>query len=256
MYRIYFIMFSFLMNVSLQAQNIYSAVHLNNKYDVRTEKQIKKIEISSTFYNLNNVEKQKEVIFLNDQFRILKTERYNSEGELIYKSEKEYQSDSLIIKSRTSRKISLIGFDVTKTLYIYDSNNYLIKIEKRNGKNQLIEVISFENNGNGDPILLIINDGEFGYEKATYDYSNNTYSTVVYNSNNEMISSESFLKLNFDLPIKGETINEYGDVTESKDYMYEYKYDKFGNWIKEVRYKNDGKNKVKNAEFTRRITYQ
>lgn len=145
---------------------------------------------------------------------------------------------------------------MTKTSYIYDSNNYLIKIEKRDGKNQLFEVINFENNEKGDPILLIINDGEFGYEKAAYDYSNNTYSTAVYNSNDELISSESFLKLNFDLPIKGETVNEFGDVTESKNYDYEYKYDKFGNWIKEVRYKDSGKNKVKNAEFTRKITYQ
>lgn len=183
MKRIYFLFFYFLMTVSLQAQNIYSAVHLNDKYDVRKEKQIKKIEISSTFYNLNGIEKKKEIIFLNDQFLILKTERFDSEGKLIYKSENEYQSDSLIIRSRTTRKIPLIGFEVTKTSYIYDSNNYLIKIEKRDGKNQLFEVINFENNEKGDPILLIINDGEFGYEKAAYDYSNNTYSTAVYNSN-------------------------------------------------------------------------
>jgi len=229
---------------------------LNDKYEIKYEKPIKKIESTTTFYNTNNTEKRKEIIFLNEKFRVLREERYNSDDELIFKMENEYKSDSLKIKNTTIRKIPLFGNEIITSFFEYDSNNYLTKIEKRNAKNQIIEIVYIENDNKGNPVTLKLNNGEYGYEKAVYDYSSNSYSTFSYNSSNELISSDKSVRHNFDIPTEDHKFNEYGNLIESKMFKFEYKYDKLGNWIKETRYKLYGKNKVKNAEFTRKITYK
>lgn len=241
---------------SFPAQNIFSAIHLNDKYDLKNEKPIKKIEATTTFYNPNSIEKRKEIIFLNDKFRVTKEERYNDDEEVIFKMENDYKFDTLIIKNSVTKKIPLFGNQTVTSCFEYDSNNFLTKIEKRNNKNQIIETIKFENNEKGHPILLKINDGEFGYEKATYNYESNTYSTYVYNANNELISSDYSMQISFDIPSKDQKFNEFGDLIESQNFKFEYKYDKYENWTKEIRYKIVGKNKVKVAELTRKISYK
>lgn len=256
MKKSYQIIFCFLFLNSFDAQNIYSAIHLNDKYKINVEKPIEKIESSTTFYNAINIEKRKEIIILNNNFRILKELRYNSDGEEIFKMENEYKFDSLKISNKTTRKIPLLGNEIITSSFEYDSKNFLTKIVKRNNKNQIIETVQFENDEKGNPILLKINNGEYGYEKATYDYENNTYSTFVYNANNELISSDKTIRFDFDVPSEDHKFNEYGDLIESKKFKFEYKYDKFGNWTKETRYKIVGKNKIKDAEFTRKITYK
>ncbi|MCG2780146.1 MAG: hypothetical protein L6264_04295 [Weeksellaceae bacterium] len=252
----YQITFCFLLINSIQAQNIFSAIHLNDRYKIKQEKPVEKIESTTTFYNTYSTEKRKEITILNSKFHVLKEERYNSDGEEIFKMENEYQFDSLQIGNKTTRKIPLIGSEVIKSSFEYDSNNFLTKIVKRNNKNQITETVNFENDEKGNPILLKINDGEFGFEKATYDYKNNTYSTFVYNADNELKSSDKSIRLDFDIPTEDHIFNEFGDLIESKNFKFEYRYDKFGNWTKQIRYKIVGKNKIKDAEFTRKITYK
>lgn len=256
MRKIYQILVCLLLINTVYAQNIFSAIHLNDKYKIKQEKSIQKIESTTTFYNTNNIEKRKEIIILNDKFRVLKEERYNSNGEEIFKMENEYKFDSLKIKNKTTRKIPLIRNEIITSSFEYDSNNFLTKILKRNNKNQIIETINFENDKKGNPLLLKINNGEFGYEKATYNYENNTYSTFVYNANNELISSDNSIRLDFDIPTANHKLNEFGDLIESEKHSFVYKYDKFGNWTKETRYKIVGKNKIKDAEFSRKIVYK
>ena len=238
------------------AQNIYSALHLNDKYEINNKKPIENIILKSTFYNSNNTEKQSEKIYLNENFKVISSERYNEDGELIFKYENEFKNDSLIIKTKTTRKIPLLGYEYTISKFEYDSLNFLIKKIKMNSQNKVLETVSYQNDDKGNPVLLKINDGEFGYEKAVYDYTNNSYSSYIYNSNNELVSNNQNLWLNYNQKYQDSRTNEFGDRTEDNYFLFEYKYDKFGNWIKEIRYKKLGKKKILNAEFSRKITYK
>jgi len=238
------------------AQNIFTAVRTNQRYEVKYHKQIDKIEVNTTFYNANNTEKKKDIVYLNQEYRVIRQEGFNVEGKMIYNSLIEYKNDTLKTRTISNRKIPLFGNETQITLYNYDANNHLINVSKQNHKNELIEVINFENDEKGNPILLIINDGEYGYEKAKYDYVNNTYSTVVYNAKHELVSSSEGILLNRNNLNPNNRYNEFGDIIESKEYFYEYDYDKFGNWIKVYRFKKNGNKKVKMALVVRKITYQ
>lgn len=238
------------------SQSISSALHINDAYDIGKKRPIKKIESKTVFYNVNSTEKRKEIIFLNRQFRVTKEERYNEDNELIFKREVDFKADTLEIKSITTRKIPLFGNEITTTHYIYDNNNFLIGTEKYNTKNQLIEVVTIENNDKGNPISLVINNGEFGSEKATYDYKNNSYSSFVYNTKGELVSSSLYNTLNYQKPTNENIFNEYGDMVSSQMFLFEYKYDEYGNWIKQTRYKKVGSKKILNAEFKRKIFYE
>lgn len=239
-----------------KAQNIYSFLHSNDAYEVSQKKAIKKIEEKTIFYNVNSIEKRKEIIYLNRKFRVTKEERYNGDEELIFKREVDFKSDTLEIKNITTHKIPLLGNEITINHYIYDANNFLIGTKKYNTKNQLIEIVKIENNERGNPIALVINDGEFGIEKATYDYNNNSYSTFVYNAKGELVSSSLYNTLNYQKPTHDNAFNEYGDMVSSQMFLFEYKYDQYGNWTKQTRYKKVGNNKILDAEFKRKIFYE
>jgi hypothetical protein len=63
-------------------------------------------------------------------------------------------------------------------------------------------------------------------------------------------------KIDYSKKEENDVINEFGDITKSKDYEYEFKYDKKSNWTTQVRYKIiDGK-RIKNAEFRRKLKYR
>lgn len=251
------LIFIILLNITpYKAQNIYSALHINDAYEISQKKPIKKIESKTIFYNTNSTEKRKEITYLNHKFRVTKEERYNEDDELIFKTEVDYKADTLEIKNITTRKIPLLGYEITTTYNIYDHHDFLTRTEKYNTKNQLIEIVSLENDDRGKPTLLVINNGEYGYEKATYDYKNNTYSSYVYNSKNELVSSSLYNTLDYQRPTNDNTFNEYGDMISSQMFYFEYKYDKFGNWIKQTRYKKVGDKKILNAEFSRKIVYE
>ena len=183
-------------------------------------------------------------------------ERFNGDEELIFKYENQYKNDSLIIKTITTRKIPLFGYEYTTSEFEYDQNNFLIKKIKKNNQNKIIETVSYENDDKGNPILLKIDNGEYGFEKAIYDYANNSYTSLIYNSNNELISTNQNIWLNYNKQFKDQKVNEFGDTIEDNYFSFEYKYDKFGNWIKQIRFKKLGKNKVLNAKFSRKIKYK
>lgn len=73
---------------------------------------------------------------------------------------------------------------------------------------------------------------------------------------NELITTSEGISLNRNILKPQNKYNEFGDVMESSEYIFEYDYDKFGNWVKEYRFKKNGKKKVKNALFVRKITYK
>jgi hypothetical protein len=253
--KLYYILLFIFISVKSFAQNIYSAIHLNDKYEINYQKPIKKIKLKSTFYNSKDTERQSETITLNNFYRVVSSERFNENDELIFKYENEFRNDSLIVKTTTTRKIPLLGYEYTYSEFEYDSKNFLTKKTKFNNQNKVLETVTYENNDNGNPILLKINNGEFGYEKAIYDYVNNSYTSLVYNSKDELISTDQNIWLNYNKKFKEQKINEFGDTIEDNYFLFKYKYDKFGNWTKQIRYKKIGKNKILNAEFSKKIIY-
>jgi len=132
----------------------------------------------------------------------------------------------------------------------------LTKIIKRSQNNTIFETVHLQNDDKGNPILLYLNNGELGYEKASYDYVNNTYSTYYYRANDELITSDLSSPLDFNEPIEGYRYNEFGDMVETPLYLLEYQYDDFGNWTREKRYQKVGNQKILKAEVSRKIKYQ
>ena len=61
----------------LSGQNIYSALHHDDRLDLRKIKSVKKIVKHRTFFNKNDTEIEKSTIILNDSSRIIKEDRFN-----------------------------------------------------------------------------------------------------------------------------------------------------------------------------------
>ncbi len=250
-----FFIFLYILSFNVKAQNIYSAIHYNDKFDVRSSKGIKKIEEITIFYNSNSSEKKRDIYHLNQYFYIIKQEGFDSENNLKYRSTIKYKNDSIKLSINSEKNIPIYGNERSLVLYEYDIKNYLVKITKKDNYNKIFEIITLENDSIGNPIMLVINNGEYGYEKAIYDYKSNTYSTAVFNTNNELIVSNKDIKLDFNIPNKRYTYNEQNDLVKDNKYIFEYKYDKYGNWTKKVRYKLLNDKKIRDAEFSRKITY-
>ena len=157
----YFLPFIFILIPSIIfSQSISSALHISAPYKINQKKAIKKIETKTIFYNNQNQEKRKEITYLNDRFRLIKEERYNEDGEMIFSMQNEYLSDTLKVKSTTVRKIPLIGNEIVHTTYEYDVQSFLTKIIKRSQNNTIFGTVHLQNDDKGNPILLYLNNGE------------------------------------------------------------------------------------------------
>ena len=237
------------------SQSILSALNYNKKYDVKQSKSIDKIVSTLIFYSSSSIQEFSEIIYLNSNFRVLKEERFSAEGELKYSTEIKYKNDSMKIGRNTTTKIPLLGNQIEYVTYDLDSDNFLINIIKKNKRNQIFETVHLKNDEFGNPIFLKLNDGAFGYEKANYDYENNQVTVFYYNSKDELITS-STAKLDYSKLKNDDEYNEKGDLVKSSNTLFEYKYDKYGNWIKQIQYNVRGINKIKESVFTRKIHYK
>lgn len=241
------------------SQNIFSALHHDGNIDLRKNSAVSEITTEITFYNQKNIEKKKEITSLNLKNKVIAELRYNAEGKL---SERlTIIHDSTGTKS-LSRKIErwhpIIGYSSETAFYEYDEKGFLIKVTDKSQNQVVIRESTIKNNENGNPIELKLktdNDYDYGVEIAEYDYLNNKATLKVFNQNGKLLSTNT-AKIDFSINEKTDVINEYGDVTKSEDYEFDFKYDKKGNWTTQIRYKTiDGK-RIKNAEFKRKINYR
>ena len=79
----------FLIPTIFFSQSISSALHISEPYKINQKKAIKKIETKTVFYNRQNQEKRTDISFLNERFRLVKEERYNEDGEMIFSMQNE-----------------------------------------------------------------------------------------------------------------------------------------------------------------------
>lgn len=244
---------------TLLGQNIHSALHHfdSNMADINNKIPVEKIIQETTFYNENDTEIEKTTIILNDSMRIVNEERYNEKYNRKTRIIVNY--DSTQIKSISRLFITnqpYIGTTTRSKNYEYDNNNFLIKITDKEN-NKIYRITKISNNERGNPIKLEVYENSifFGTEIAEYDYDSNSLKTTVYNSNAEIVSTNTG-KINYDKYNSNYTFNENGDLIQSKLFRFEYKYDKNGNWKRKKRYMLKNGKWVKNALFVRSIKYR
>ena len=251
-----FILFCF----ETYSQSIFSALRHDNSIDLRTDSKVKEITKKTVFYNKSGTETKKDIITVNHLNKITSELRYDENGKLETRLTRIFDSTGIrSLKRKIERWHPVIGYSSETATYEYDENGHMIKITDRNQNNQIIRETFLKNNENGHPIELKLNTGNsksYGTEIAEYDYPNNLAITKVLDDNGKIISES---KHKIDFSIKDLDISEYdenGNLIKSKNYEYEYKYDKNLNWKKKTIYKIENGKRNKYQVLTRKIKYE
>lgn len=242
---------------TVSAQNIYSALHHNDPYDVKKGILVKEITTNIIFYNTSgNTEVIKEVTHFNDQNKVTLELRYDQNGKMTDRLAWMYDATGTKNLARKyERWVNALGYICETAYYEYDGNGFLVKVTDKNQAGKMIGTTTIVNDENGYPVELITDSSaDFGKETAKYDLESNSVVITSLGPNGNILSS-NINKIDFSKYGINEVVNENGDPIKSGDYGYVYKYDKNLNWIKRTRYKAVNGKQVKNAEFTRRIKY-
>lgn len=228
--------------VYLNGQNIYSALHLNGKSDYKTAKPKKIIE-TNTFFNKSGKQVDKNIKLYDNAGMIISEERFNEDGNLTARLTYTNDTANKIHLSRTFERKTAIGTMIETAWYSYDSHYQLIRVTDKTADGNLIGTTEIVNNAKGLPVELTTYDANgnlFGKETADYAYDHNMAITTVYNRDGKKLSSDS-ITINFrnayQYPDPIKKYNEQGDLVISKNFEYEYQYDKSGNCTEEKIYK-------------------
>lgn len=248
----------------VEAQTIYSALHLNQEREYKTKKPKKIIE-NITFFNANGRESNKSIKTFDNAGMLLTEGRFDDTNGL--KARFVYNNDTVnrIKLSRTYEKWTQFGYSKETAVYTYDKNLFLHGITEKDLNGNIIRQTNLICNDIGHPIELSLFDGNgntYGKETATYFYNRNQYITCVTSKNSKVICSDT-LKINFaeanKFPSNNEIYNINGDLLHWKrerpndgetNFEGVYTYDKFGNCteykIFTVTIKENGKRKREN----------
>lgn len=241
------------------SQSIYSALRHDDAIDLKINSKVKKLTNTTTFYNKNGTETKKDIIVVNHQNKITSESRYDENG--ILETRLSWTFDSTGTRSlrrKFERWHPVTGFSSETATYEYDQNGFLIKITDRNINNQIIRETSLKNNDKGYPIELKLttgNSSSYGIEVADYDYSNNQVITKVLDDNGKILSERKH-KIDHSIKDLNSEYDGYGNLIKSKNYEYEYKYDKKLNWTKQTIYKIENGKQKKYQVLTRKIKYE
>ena len=247
---------------SLLGQNIYTALHLNRLEDIRTSKRVQEISETNTFYNSTGPVTKKVKKILNKGFIVELEERFDNQGKLTDRLTRKFNPTGLKIISRKFERWSdKQAYSLKTSSYEYDENGHLIKMTDINANGHIIQQAILTNNKKGHPLKLELYDRTgnlYGIEVARYDYSTNNAMTEVKDQKGKTLSTDS-ITIDFsksqEFPKPGDEFNDFGDRVSSIKYVYDRKYDDFGNWITTTIYKFVNGKKKKNRRFKRKIKY-
>lgn len=245
----------------LSAQNIYTALQLNQDREYKTAKP-KKITEINTFYNTSGKQVDKNVKTFDEAGMLLVEERYDENGSL--KAQLTYTNDTSnrIKLTRTFERWTQSGYSKETAFYNYDSSKFLISTTDKDANGNTIRQTNLICNDKGHPIELSLFDGNghsFGKEIATYFYDKNKVVTSVVSNDGRTLSTDT-IKISFItaslFPDDAEVYNANGDLVNwtrkelngnKTIFEEEYLYDNFGNCtekkIYKVTVKNNGKRK-------------
>lgn len=258
--------------ILVNGQNIYSAIHLNDRENINNER-VEKIIETNIFYNQSGKEVNKNIKYLNVNNRCVREDRFKNE-ELIARLFFEYDSISNLEISRTlERWNKIMGYSKEKAKYIYNKQNHLVKIEDVNGNNVMFRETRIIPNEKGHPTSMKVFNGKgeqfLGEEKAEYIYTQNKYISINYDLQGNEITRDTAIidfRENYKFEDSKRGYNDKGDLIKStrstKEYFeYEYKYDERGNWKSQKAYKvklnrrEKGRRKLV-RKYERRIDYK
>jgi len=243
------------------AQNIYSALQLNQDREYKTVRPKKIIE-TNTFYNSSGKQVDKNIKTFDDAGMLLTEERYDDNG--ILKARLSYSNDTVhkIKLSRIFERWTQFGYSKETALYAYDTNFFLVGTTDKDVNGNVIRQTNLVCNDKGLPIELSLFDGignSFGKETATYLYDKNKVVTSVVANDGRVLSSDT-VKISFIAASKfsadNEVYNANGDLTNwtrrnlngsETIFEEEYTYDSFDNCtenkIFKITVKGNGKRK-------------
>jgi len=243
------------------AQNIYSALQLNQDREYKTARPKKIIE-TNTFYNSSGKQVDKNIKTFDEAGMLLTEERYDNNSTL--KARLTYTNDTVhrIKLTRTFERWTQFGYSKETAFYTYDTNFFLVGTTDKDENGNVIRQTNLICNDKGHPTELSLFDGNgnsFGKETATYLYDKNKVVTSVVNNDGKVLSSDT-IKISFiaanKFPADNEVYNANGDLTNwtrrnlngsETIFEEEYTYDSFGNCteskIFRVTIKGNGKRK-------------
>lgn len=255
-----FVFLSFIF-ISVKAQNIYSALHLNDERAYKTRRPTTILK-TNTFYNSSGKEIQKETDVFDESGMLLMEERFDEAGNRNVRMILVNDTIHRIITAQTFERWTKYGYSKQITSYEYDDNKFLVGITTKDAAGNMINYTQIKNNDKGHPVEMIVFDSDgnpFGKETATYLYETNQYITSVITNDGKLLSSVTN-RLNFRdaylYPGITSSFNDHGDETkwvskglngEERFYEADYTYDQYGNCTEEriykVTYKSGGKSK-------------
>ncbi|HET6995077.1 MAG TPA: hypothetical protein VFI06_08860 [Chitinophagaceae bacterium] len=256
------------------AQNIYSALHLNDEREYKTARP-KKILETNTFFNSSGKQVDKNIKTFDEAGMLLLEERYDESGTL--KARLTYTNDTVnrLTLTRTFERWTQIGYSKETAFYSYDSNKFLIATTDRDPNGNTLMQTNLICNDKGHPIQLSLFDGNgnpYGKEIATYLYEKNKVVTSVISNEGAVLSTDT-IKISFKeaslFPSDREVYNSNGDLTSwtrrnldqtETIFEEEFTYDKFGNCTENIIYKvtvkeNGKRKKKKDRIFKKEYKY-
>ena len=233
------------------AQNIYSALQLNQEREYKKVRPKKIIE-TNTFYNSNGKQVEKNIKTFDEAGMLLVEERYDKNGTL--KARLAYTNDTVhrVKLTRAFERWTQFGYSKETAFYTYDTNFFLVRTTDKDENGNIIRQANLICNDKGHPIELSLFDGNgnsFGKETARYLYDKNKVVTSVV-SNDGIILSSDTVKISYleasKFPAGNEVYNTNGDLTNwtrqnlngtETIFEEEYTYDNFGNCTEKKFYK-------------------
>jgi len=255
------------------AQNIFTALHLNEISEFKFGKPSQIIE-TNTFYSSRNTQIDKNVKTYDNAGMLLEEDRYDEDGKLTAKLKYINDTTKRLILQRIFERWARIGYSKGTAVYAYDEHNFLIRVTDLDANGSTVNISELVNNARGNPIELRLyarNGGSYGVEKAEYYYDQNMVVTSVYSNDGDRLSTDT-LAIDYSKagPIDKSVYNDRGDAISytSKNldgsrrfFEEEYGYDDAGNWIDQKIYevtikKNGKKRRELDRRFQKQIIYK
>jgi hypothetical protein len=281
MAKLYYDMFKFTLVIllvtacfSVNSQNIYSALHLNEEREYKTRRP-KVIVKTNTFYNKSSRQILREIESFDESGMFLNEERFDEDGSRTVRLTHINDTINRIVLASSFERWTKFGYSKELTSCEYDSTKFLVGIITKTDKGIIISRTEIKINEKGHPIEMIVFDGSgisFGKEIAKYFYETNKYVASVITNDGTLLNSDTnkiSYKNAYLFPSEKELFNDHGDEIKwtsknfngtETNFEEEYTYDGFGNCtenrIFKLRYKVNGKIKRETDRiFKKEYTY-
>lgn len=215
-------------------------------------------DVANNFGELSTGEKKcEQEVFFNQNGTVSKIIEYNSDGEIrdVFIHEYEngniklissYDKDGLLISKKAfvienntiREQIYLANGELNSQYFVrtYDSNGNMIKElwKYHDNKNDISEYLKYFDNENR---LIKIKADSYSKKLSYTDGNSSKYPNKIETVDN--LTNEIRKTLEFEFDSKGNVIKEFFNGKLSRS--YEYEYDKFENWIRQIEFKTEGK---------------